>query len=153
MIFEKRLTTSSRPEQPLQRLNCVNHANAPVLTPIQTAQSDYMISPRISIDPYHVAVVRTPLTRHLGNRFDDIKDEIASSFSDLVPLKGDGTSCILFPLLIDVNRRIAEWTSVSVYSTNLKIVCRTSNRVFVGLPLCKIKKGWPKVSNNEASLF
>ncbi|KAH9482481.1 Cytochrome P450 monooxygenase 151 [Psilocybe cubensis] len=85
----------------------------------ETAQSDYMISPRISTDPYHVGVVRTPLTRHLGTRFNDIKDEIASSFSDLVPCKGD------------------EWASIPVYKTIVSIVCRTSNRVFVGLPLCR----------------
>ncbi|PPQ79520.1 hypothetical protein CVT25_003402 [Psilocybe cyanescens] len=90
---------------------------------IQTAQSDYMISPQIRLDPYHVAVVRTPLTRNLGIRFDDIKDEIAASFADLVPLNGDA--------------KLTDWTHVSVYSTVLKIVCRTSNRVFVGLPLCR----------------
>ena len=30
-----------------------------------------------------------------------------------------------------------EWTKTCVYSTVVQIVCRTSNRLFVGLPLCE----------------
>ncbi|PPQ65601.1 hypothetical protein CVT26_000550 [Gymnopilus dilepis] len=85
----------------------------------ETAQSDYMIGPQIRTDPYHVAIVRTPLTRNLGSRFDDIKDEISTGFRDLIPAKDD------------------EWTSVNVYRTFMQIICRTSNRLYVGLPLCR----------------
>ncbi|KAF4619512.1 hypothetical protein D9613_005419 [Agrocybe pediades] len=85
----------------------------------EIAQSDYMIGPQIRLDPYHVAIVRTPLTRNLGVRFEDIKDEIDASFSDLVCASDNG------------------WTSVPVYKTIMKVVCRTGNRVFVGLPLCR----------------
>ncbi|KAF8913740.1 cytochrome P450 [Gymnopilus junonius] len=85
----------------------------------ETAQSDYMIGPQIRLDPYHVAIVRTPLTRNLGSRFADIKDEISAGFADLIHAKAN------------------EWISINVYRSIMQIVCRTSNRLYVGLPLCR----------------
>jgi hypothetical protein len=38
-------------------------------------------------DHYLVDVVRGPLTRGFPSRFEDIKDEIAASFSDIIPGK------------------------------------------------------------------
>jgi hypothetical protein len=40
----------------------------------------------VHLDPYHVAVVRVPLTRHLGICFPDIYDEVVTAFSDLIPV-------------------------------------------------------------------
>ncbi|KDR68416.1 hypothetical protein GALMADRAFT_215851 [Galerina marginata CBS 339.88] len=82
-------------------------------------QTDYMMGPQIRRAPYHIKVVRTPLTRNLAARFPDIKDEISNAFADLIPATQ------------------SEWTSVPVLKTVVKIVCRTSNRLFVGLPLCR----------------
>jgi hypothetical protein len=87
---------------------------------------------------YHVGVIRGPLTRNLTRRFGDIQDEIMCAFEDVLSLKGTGAyartiephlllTCILPP----------EWNSVTAYSAMLDVVCRTSNRLFVGLPLCK----------------
>jgi len=56
----------------------------------QISQSDYMIGPQIRSDPYHVSIVRAPLTRSLGARYEDIRDEIAASFSDMIPANGNG---------------------------------------------------------------
>ncbi|KAF9008808.1 cytochrome P450 [Cyathus striatus] len=85
----------------------------------ETIQTDYMIGPQIRLDPYHIGVVRTPLTRNLAARFSDIKDEIAAAFADLIPLKEH------------------DWSEVPAYKTIVKTVVRTSNRLFVGLPLCR----------------
>lgn len=38
-------------------------------------------------DPYHFGVIQKPLTRNLAARFDDLADEIATAFSELVPVK------------------------------------------------------------------
>lgn len=38
-------------------------------------------------DQYLVDVVRGPLTRGFPSRFGDIRDEIAESFGDMVPVK------------------------------------------------------------------
>ncbi|KDR68411.1 hypothetical protein GALMADRAFT_231377 [Galerina marginata CBS 339.88] len=85
----------------------------------EVVQTDYTIGPQIRLDPYHIGVVRTPLTRSLGACFLDIKDEIIAAFGDLIPVRED------------------EWETVSVLSTAMKIMSRTSNRLFVGLPLCR----------------
>ncbi|PPQ87954.1 hypothetical protein CVT25_001139 [Psilocybe cyanescens] len=85
----------------------------------EAIQTDYTIGPQVRTDPYHTAIVRTPLTRNLAIRFTDIKDEISTAFEDIVPDKGD------------------EWTSFPALSTIMHVVCRTSNRLFVGLPLCR----------------
>ncbi|KAF9067174.1 cytochrome P450, partial [Rhodocollybia butyracea] len=82
-------------------------------------QTDYTLGPASRVNPYHVPVVRSPLTRALPARFHDLRDEIVASFADLVPAKE------------------SEWVKVSMLSTVMEIVSRTSNRYFVGLPLCR----------------
>lgn len=57
---------------------------------IKLIQTDYMIGPKIRRDPYHVKSVRMQLTRNLGARFSDIKDEISAAFNDLIPAKDNG---------------------------------------------------------------
>ncbi|KAL1707143.1 cytochrome P450 [Schizophyllum commune] len=64
----------------------------------------------------HTAVIRSELTRNIATRFDDIRDEICAAFKDNVTF-ADG--------------------EVPAYTTVLSIVARTSNRYFVGLPLCR----------------
>ncbi|EAU87935.2 cytochrome P450 [Coprinopsis cinerea okayama7 len=68
--------------------------------------------------PYHIDVVRGPLTRGFPSRFGDLKEEIAESFKDIMPATN-------------------EWTPYQVHKTLIPIVCRTTNRLFVGLPLCR----------------
>ncbi|RDB20446.1 hypothetical protein Hypma_012419 [Hypsizygus marmoreus] len=81
-------------------------------------QVDYTIGSEIHHEPYHVSSVRSPLTRNLAVRFPDVQDEIMTAFAEYIPLS-------------------EEWTSVLALPTIMKIVCRTSNRLFVGLPLCR----------------
>ncbi|KAF8721159.1 hypothetical protein AX14_010511 [Amanita brunnescens Koide BX004] len=64
-------------------------------------------------------LVRSPLTRNIEVRFPDVRDEIIAAFSDHIPAKND------------------EWIKVTAYSTIMDIVCRASNRMLVGLPLCR----------------
>jgi len=45
---------------------------------------------RISTDAYHVATIRTPLTRNIAARFSDIRDEIVAAFDDIIPAKENG---------------------------------------------------------------
>ena len=51
-------------------------------------QTDYTLGRPPRIDPYHIDVVRTPLTRNLGARFEDLRDEIKAAFADEIPAKG-----------------------------------------------------------------
>jgi hypothetical protein len=36
-----------------------------------------------------------------------------------------------------LNTSWTEWQSVRIMDTMMKVVCRASNRVFVGVPLCE----------------
>ncbi|KNZ80774.1 Ent-kaurene oxidase [Termitomyces sp. J132] len=78
----------------------------------------YTMGPEVFYSSYHVEVVRSPLTRNLVARFPDVQDEIQSAFKEYIPQTED-------------------WTAISALSTIRKIVSRSSNRLFVGLPLCR----------------
>ncbi|KAG7090080.1 hypothetical protein E1B28_011697 [Marasmius oreades] len=79
----------------------------------------YTMSPVIHRNPYHLDVIRTTLTRNIGARFDDVRDEIQAAFSEYIPPQDD-------------------WVEPSnIIKTIQNIVVRTSNRFFVGLPLCR----------------
>ncbi|KAF8697276.1 hypothetical protein AX14_001384, partial [Amanita brunnescens Koide BX004] len=64
-------------------------------------------------------VVRAPLTRNIEVRFPDVRNEIIAAFSDHIPARSD------------------EWIKITAYPTIMDIVCRASNRMLVGLPLCR----------------
>ncbi|GLB35443.1 putative cytochrome p450 [Lyophyllum shimeji] len=81
-------------------------------------QIDYTIGRELHYDPYHIGVIRGTLTRRLAERFADVQDEIVTAFAEHIP-PSEG------------------WTKVRALPTIMKIVCRTSNRLFVGLPLCR----------------
>ncbi|KIJ05875.1 hypothetical protein PAXINDRAFT_92824, partial [Paxillus involutus ATCC 200175] len=79
-------------------------------------------------NPYHVAIIRSQLTRNLGNLFPDIRDEIVIAFEETLDLQAN------------------EWKSVPAFQTVQEVVCRTTNRVFVGLPLCR-NSDWIDLTN------
>ncbi|KIK11092.1 hypothetical protein PISMIDRAFT_123300, partial [Pisolithus microcarpus 441] len=76
----------------------------------------YLIGPEIDSNPYRISVERIHLTSNLGLYYPDIKDEVHTAF-------------------------VYSTLRTTVPSTDLEtiqeIVCRASNRVFVGLPLCR----------------
>ncbi|KAI6016879.1 hypothetical protein PISMIDRAFT_101771, partial [Pisolithus microcarpus 441] len=72
----------------------------------------YLIGPEINSNPYRISVERIHLTSNLGLYYPAIKDEVHTAFEDLLDLKDN----------VDTVR---------------EIVCRASNRVFIGLPLCR----------------
>ncbi|KAJ7041349.1 cytochrome P450 [Mycena alexandri] len=85
----------------------------------ETFQLDYTMGTDMAIHPYGTRVIRGALTQNLARRFEDVRDEISCAFEDVLTLEG------------------TEWQSVTAYTAVLNIVCRTSNRLFVGLPLCR----------------
>ncbi|KAF9237106.1 cytochrome P450 [Melanogaster broomeanus] len=84
-----------------------------------TLKAEYMFGHDVHHDRYHVSILRSQLTRNLGSLYPEINDEIVAAFEETLDLKGD------------------EWKSVPALHTVQKVVCRTSNRIFVGLPLCR----------------
>ncbi|EGO30935.1 hypothetical protein SERLADRAFT_444508 [Serpula lacrymans var. lacrymans S7.9] len=80
---------------------------------------EFTLGPEIHHNPYHIPIIRSQLTRNLGDIFSDIHDEMVTSFDDIIQVKDD------------------EWVSVPVSDSIMQVVCRSSNRLFVGLPLCR----------------
>ncbi|KAJ6470567.1 cytochrome P450 [Mycena vitilis] len=88
-------------------------------------------------DPYQIPVIRTPMTRNIGARFPDIRDEVVAAFEDLVPATTD------------------DWISVPATQTVLPILSRVSNRFFIGLKCrdpdyIKVTAGFPLGITNDA---
>ncbi|KAJ3769084.1 cytochrome P450 [Lentinula raphanica] len=96
----------------------------------ETLQIEYTMSKEVVIHPYHVAIVRTPLTRNIATRFAEVRDEIVSAFADHIPPQDD-------------------WVKVPAYKTSFQIVGRTANRYFLGLPLCR-DPDWLDLNTNFA---
>ena len=72
-------------------------------------------------DVIHEIPIRRDLTRQLGALIPDIEDELAIGIEEYW---GTDTE---------------SWKEVGVFETMMKVVSRTSNRVFIGAPLCMRK--------------
>ncbi|EJC98410.1 cytochrome P450, partial [Fomitiporia mediterranea MF3/22] len=78
----------------------------------------WTLGQKFATDTYHLGTIRNQLNHNLGFLFDDIRDEIMQAFNDLIP-KGN------------------DWVSIPALDTARKVVSRTSNRILVGVPLCR----------------
>ncbi|EJD07458.1 cytochrome P450 [Fomitiporia mediterranea MF3/22] len=94
---------------------------------------------KLTRNPYHLTTVRNQLTRSLGVLFDDIRDEIVHAFNDLIPTKNDGMKAVLIDTQAAVNNMalVLDWVAILALDTVRSLVCRASNRIFVGVPLCR----------------
>lgn len=70
------------------------------------------MAPEIVSNPYHVLALKA-FNKDLSGHFTDLVDEMKQAFP------------IYFP-------STPEWTPIKVFPTALPLVCRTSNRTFVG---------------------
>jgi len=80
-------------------------------------QVQYTFGEHISKNPYHIPIIRAQLTRALPQLVPEVHEEVIDAFNDFIPLTND-------------------WTGVKALETFRKIICRASNRIFVGRPLC-----------------
>ena len=84
---------------------------------------------------YHFAVIRSHLMRGFETMCPAIRDEIATAFDEALDLKDNGEHGFDMTT-VHLPWKRSEWRSVPALSAVRKVVCRASNRVFVGLPLC-----------------
>jgi hypothetical protein len=49
---------------------------------------------QLRINPYHEHSVRSGLTRNLGRRFPDVRDEIVCAFDEVLSLNGQGQAAV-----------------------------------------------------------
>ncbi|PBK63969.1 cytochrome P450 [Armillaria solidipes] len=102
-----------------ERINDIRKSSLQELSSISTSKDvDYTFGRSNRVDPYHMDVVRGALTRNIASCFADVQDEIEVAVRDNIPMTED-------------------WVEIPAYETILQIVCRASNRMFVGLPLCR----------------
>ncbi|KAK0196199.1 cytochrome P450 [Armillaria mellea] len=86
---------------------------------VDQLQSDYTIDRTVGTDWHYLAdVLRGDFTRNISTCFADVQDEIQAAFMDNIPMTED-------------------WIEVPAYETILQIVCRATNRMFIGLPFCR----------------
>ncbi|KAF7327048.1 hypothetical protein MKEN_00280000 [Mycena kentingensis (nom. inval.)] len=88
----------------------------------QRMQLKYTVGPEFLTNPYHVAIIRGPLTRSIERLVPRLTDEMQFQFTrvldDLLPADG-------------------AWRKVKVLDAILQIVSPSVNRVVVGLPVCR----------------
>ncbi|KAJ6451927.1 cytochrome P450 [Mycena sanguinolenta] len=96
---------------------------------------DYTLGPEINANPYHIPVILGSVTRNLGRCFPEVRDEIVCSFKDVVVLDDK------------------EWHLFHVLPNIMQIVARTSNRLFVGLPLCREQEYLDMALKNAVDVF
>ncbi|KAJ7620650.1 cytochrome P450 [Mycena polygramma] len=100
-------------------VNAPEDALSAVVANRDSLQMDFTMGREITDNSYHVDVVRSKLTRNLGKCFPDLHDEIICAFDEILALDGTG------------------WKLVTVLPTIMTVVARTTNRQFVGLPICR----------------
>ncbi|KAH9055827.1 cytochrome P450 [Lactarius deliciosus] len=86
---------------------------------IESIQFEYTVDLLEMDNDYHTDVVRSKLTRNIAVTFDKVHDEIIRSFDSSIPVHSD------------------DWVKVPILETMQRVVCATSNRVFVGPLLCR----------------
>lgn len=81
---------------------------------------DYAFTdPHILKDPFHEYVVHRNLSRRIGALIPDLWDELSCALDD-----SWGTDT-------------ESWKEICVFENMMNVIARASNRVFVGLPLCR----------------
>lgn len=88
-----------------------------------------MLHENIDRDAVHGRVIRREMTKNLDMSCDDIMDEINHA------------------LELNWGKDSKEWREVTLYATMLDVMGRISNRVLVGLPLCRNKEYLQHSSN------
>ncbi|KAF8347875.1 cytochrome P450 [Amanita rubescens] len=85
----------------------------------EVLHTNLTFGPKTLEDTSLADAIRTPLTRSIGTKFPEIYDEITAAFIHHVPASAD------------------EWIKIRAYPIMMDIACRASNRMLVGLPLCR----------------
>ena len=102
----------------------------------------YTFGEQMARDHYHANIIQTQLTRSLTTKFADVCEEIDLAFRDQIPKPDkEGGELIFCSMLTHMTlMRMSchlDWIAVPALRLMQRVVCRASNRIFVGVPLCK----------------
>jgi len=87
---------------------------------VKLLQLHHTVGRQFCDEIYHISAIKTSLNQNLAEILPKLVEEIVCGFVDVVDSQ-----------LAD------EWTPIRALETFTRIICRSSNRVFVGLPLCR----------------
>jgi hypothetical protein len=89
--------------------------------------------------PHQVAIIMNILNRSLGELLPLVHQEMVLAFEETFPLEGDG-QCLTFQSYASsiLSAFPTDWKSFAISRPIMNIIGRISNRVIVGLPLCKL---------------
>jgi hypothetical protein len=85
----------------------------------ESLQPEYTLDFVNDEDTYSTDVMRSKLTRDVAATFKDVREEFVMAMHDLIPTRDD------------------KWVKFPIIETLQRVICRTSNRIFVGVPLCR----------------
>jgi hypothetical protein len=91
-----------------------------------------MLNPK---DGYSTDVIRSKLTRDVAVTFKDVREELVMAMDDLI-LACEDSTWQSSTTKKGYSSQHAEWVKVPIIETIQRVVCRTTNRIFVGAPLC-----------------
>jgi len=79
-------------------------------------------------------LIRSKLTRNIAATFKDVREELVMAMDDFVPIHEN------------------KWVKVPIREAMERVICRTTNRIFVGAPLCR-NYGYQTLNLNFAMNF
>ncbi|KAI0046785.1 cytochrome P450 [Auriscalpium vulgare] len=98
-------------------------------------QSKYSVGEDVLDNNYHTRVIQAQLTRQIAVTLDDVREEVVMAVAGIIAVK-DGS-----------------WIRVSGVEKLIgRVIARTSNRRFVGVPLCRNKE-YHKINIDFAASF
>jgi hypothetical protein len=96
---------------------------------------EYTFGRHMEKNTYHVPLIRAQLTRVLPQLVPAIHEEVVDTFNEFIPpTSGEIGTFYRLPYYADIR---IDWISVKASETFTNLVCRVSNRSFVGRPLCE----------------
>jgi cytochrome P450 len=86
---------------------------------IEFIQPEYTLDLLNINDQFHTDIIRSKLTRNIAVTFKEVREELIMAMDDFMPMSGN------------------EWVKVPILETLQRVICRATNRIFVGAPLCR----------------
>ncbi|KAH9993110.1 cytochrome P450 [Russula vinacea] len=86
---------------------------------IEFLQPEYTLDLLNMNDSFHTDVIRSKLTRNIAATFKEVREELIMAMDEFIPTSGD------------------EWVKLPILETLQRVICRATNRIFVGVPLCR----------------
>jgi hypothetical protein len=102
----------------------------------QAIQAEYTLRILDPSDKYSTNIIRSKLMRDVAATFNETREELAMAMDDFFPICEDSTWYRDRPRRKIYLTQHAEWVNVPILQTLQRVICRSTNRMFVGIPLC-----------------